>query len=172
MKLRQKIKQAKRELRKLEELEERELNNHFHFPFLQKKHGLTNLINIKRHLHSYTKDESILNGKLTYMELSCGMTKLFSVKNPTGKPLSITQQMYFNNHATQALLNYVPIVYEKYSQIDELPSDFYSIYTLYVSTDSSKSKKLFCKLTIYQFKNSQSLYILEDGKWIKIIDKD
>lgn len=169
MKLRQKIKQAKKELRKLEELES---PTNFNFSLLQKKHELTDLINIKRHLHSYTKDEKILSGQLTYMELSCGISKLFSVMNPNGKPLSIEQQIYFNNHATQSLLSYVPFVYEKYNQMDDLPPDFYSIYTLNVSTDSSRAKRLFCKLIIYQFKNSQSLYIQQNGKWIKIIDKD
>ncbi len=166
MKLRQKIKMAKRELKKLDALPASKSKKN------TRRQELTNLINIKRHLNSYTDNEKILNGKLTYMELSCGMTKLSFVKNPNGKPLSVKQQMHFNNHATQALLKHVPVVYKKYKNNNELPSDFYSIYTLYVSTDSKRTKRLFCKLFIYQFKDGQSLYIKQEGKWIKIIDKD
>ncbi|MGE7843610.1 hypothetical protein ACQKNX_22875 [Lysinibacillus sp. NPDC093712] len=166
MNLRQKIKMAKKELKKLDSFPTSKSKQN------KRRQELTDLINSKRHLNSYTDDEKILNGKLTYMELSCGMTKLSFVKNPNGKPLSVRQQMLFNNHATQALLKYVPVVYEKYKNNNELPSDFHSIYTLYVSTDSKRAKRLFCKLSIYQFKDGQSLYIKQEGKWIKIIDKD
>lgn len=164
--LRQKIKMAKKELEKLDAFSPSKSQQYL------RRQELTNLINSKRHLNSYTDDKNILNGKLTYMELSCGMTKLSFVKNPNGKPLSVRQQMHFNNQATQALLKHVPVIYQKYKNNKELPSDFYSIYTLYVATDSKRAKRLFCKLFIYQFKGGQSLYIKQEGKWIKIIDKD
>ena len=168
--LRQKIKQAKKELRELEKMATcKSRKNYLYF---KRRNELSDLINLKRQFNSYTNEEKIRIGKLTYMELSCGVEKLCIVKNANGKPLSHGQQIHFNNQATKALLKHITVVYEKYKNNNELPSDFHSIYTLNVSIDRTKSKKLFCNLSIYQFKDSQSLFIKKDEQWIKIIDKD
>ncbi|MDD1505733.1 hypothetical protein PVA17_23725 [Lysinibacillus sp. CNPSo 3705] len=168
MNLRQKIKQAKKELR---ELEKTAISNR-NYRYFKRQKELSDFINTKRQLNSYTNDEKILKGKITYMELSCGIRKLCIIKHANGKPLSHKQQIHFNNKATKALLNFVPVVYKKYKNNKELPSRFYSIYTLYVSTDRTKLKRLFCKLFIYQFINSQSLFIKKEEEWIKIVDND
>jgi len=96
--LRQKIKQAKKELR---ELEKTAISNR-NYRYFKRKKELSDFINTKRQLNSYTNDEKILKGKITYMELSCGIRKLCIIKHANGKPLSHKQQIHFNNQATKA----------------------------------------------------------------------
>lgn len=169
MRLRQRAKLAKKEL-KLEETKEPSSTWDIMKSF-EKRTKLLNVINYKRKFNTYQNDEKILEGKkVTYMGLSCGMEKLFVMKNRNGRPLSDDQKSRFSDEAIKPILQYTSVIYERYKNNDKLPDNFHVLYCVYQSVDRTKSKRLVCTQYIYQFKNSKSLYVKRDGKLVKIAD--
>ncbi|MEK3955868.1 hypothetical protein [Psychrobacillus sp. FSL K6-1464] len=163
MNLRQKRKQAKKELG----LMEVQPGN---FWWYEKREKLQSVINTKRKLKRYYNPDSKLDSNnFTYMEFTCGMTILSIAKNKNGKRLSKSQKSTFLKIAASALIKHVPVIYERYRDRDNLPDDFHVIYNLSVSTDSTKQKKMYDLLDIYQWKNSTELFIKEDGKYVKLL---
>lgn len=169
MRLRQRAKQAKKEL-KLAKIKEPSSTWDI-MKSIEKRTELENIINYKRKFNAYQNDGKILEGKkVTYMGLSCGVEKLFVMKNRNGRPLSDEQKSRFTDEAIKRLLQYTSVIYERYKNNDKLPDNFHVLYCLYQSVDRTKSKRLVCKQYIYQFKNSKSLYVKRDGKLVKIAD--
>lgn len=174
MKIRQKMKIAKKQLKLLESKQVKSPSSSIFSSWdvvtdFQKKSKLLDIVNAKRKHHKYIYDESVLKGKeFTYMKFSCGLKNLAIAKNANGRPLTEEQKKVFLEESSQALLKHVPVIYNEYKDADNLPDDFHVIYCLYLSVDSTKSKRLFCRLWIYQFKNSTDLYVKEDGKFVKM----
>lgn len=174
MKIRQKMKIAKKQLKLLESEQAKYPSSSVFSSWgivtdFQKKSELLKIVNAKRKYHKHIYDESVLKGKnFTFMKLSCGLQNLAVAKNANGRPLTEEQKKVFLEESSQALMKHVPVIYNKYKDAENLPEDFHVIYCLNLSVDSTKSKQLFCRLWIYQFKNSTTLYVKEDGKFVKI----
>lgn len=169
MRVRQRAKQAKKEL-KLAETKEPSSTWEIMESF-KKRTELENVINYKRKFNTYHNDENILDGKrVTYMELSCGLEKLCVMRNRNGRPLSDKQKSIFTKKAIKSISQFTPVIYERYKDNDKLPDNFHVLYCLYHSVDSTKSKRLVSKQYIYQFKNSKNLYVKRDGQFVKIAE--
>lgn len=160
MNLRQKIKKAKKELEELERKEHGDtmVDMYLHF---KRTEELNHVIQAKRKVNSYiTHDEPhVINWKkLTYISLQADFGTLAVLKSSNGKPLELNIVKKFLEEATHKLSIYAISVSERTPRmIDENP---YRVdYSLAVSYDRTKGKRLYRVMIGYQYEGSDSIFL-------------
>lgn len=155
MNLRQKVKQAKKELATVDE--------RYGGPYaldmvqnFQEKSRLQKIINYKRkpsRFVSWNEERKIDTNKLTYISLRADYQELLTIKSPNGKPLTKRQIDEFVKRCGKRMYGHGLKVYEREPSKKE-----YTDYEYFISDCRTKQKVFHIKKLYRQYYGDDKLY--------------
>lgn len=157
MNLRQKIKQAKKELKNLNKAKDKNSTWEI-IKKVEKEIELQNIINYKRKFYTYCKDNDEYKidwRKLTYISFNADFTELGVLKSPNGRPLKRQKVKKFMEYMVDnKFINYATLI----SQENKTDNPYRVDYYLAVSNDKTKDKKLYIEKLACQFRGESKIY--------------
>lgn len=167
MNLRQKVKQAKRELQTFDEKYYGSSSWEIYQKFKDKM-KLQETINHKRKISRYyhwNEEQEIDWNKLTYISLHADFVELATLKTANGRVLKKEVVVEFlNGICMEKLIDYARKVQKE--EVDIISSGLrkHVDYLLVVSNDSTKAKKWDMEKVYYQFEGDDKLYPYKGDK--------